>query len=153
MVILKRYQSREFVCDSLGLKESTLPRHAITKSLREVTNAHWTPSAMNLWIPGCPACVFVSIWKNVRRPGRRLRLPGAARAQPWNWKWSAKEGCWSSGDFICVNDLCMFFFESKCIWTGRHECHILSLYTVIYIFYHLVSSTLQWKCAPCLPRP
>ena len=33
---------------------------------------------MNLWNPGCPACAFVSIRKNLRRPGRRLRLLSTA---------------------------------------------------------------------------
>ena len=45
--------------------------------------------------------------------------------------------------FISLNKKIEFYDikKSKCIWTGLHECHFLSLYTVIYIFYHLVSST------------
>ena len=169
--MLKRYQSREFVCDILVLKGSAFPRHAITKNLREVTKAHWTSSAMNLWNPGCPASAFVSIWKNLRRPGRRLRLLGAARAQSWNWKWSAKEDCWSSEHFICANDLWMFSFsfnfyffkqEDRVLRQKKIEVYLnrpswmsfsFVVHRVIYIFYHLVSSTLQWVCAPCLPRP
>ena len=58
--------------------------------------------------------------------------------------------------FISLNKKIEFYAKkkkSKCIWTGRHKCHKLSLRTEIYIFYHLVSSTLQWVCAPCASRP
>ena len=76
---------------------------------------------MNLWNPGCPACTFISIRKNLRRPERRLRLLSTAL----KLKMKRKRGLLILWTFHLWEMICGCFFFSFNFYIFKQEDRVL----------------------------